>query len=186
MTLKELEQQSNEQLQALYNSEYNSSRRKAEAAYQNICNDIQEKNQLIDKCVKNLDYDNAVCHEEELANLEAKRKTLKRVLDSFSTEPIYHHDDIIKICDAIDSERKKYSHDKNKKLYHQIKGILVLIDDIEMVIQEYSDMAAEYYKNSPKYKDIFSNPYRGKGKGNYMYIKEHIENALQSLEPFLK
>lgn len=185
MTLEELEKQSNERLQALYNSEYNINRRKAEAAYCDVCNEIQEKNHLIDDCVKNLDYDNAVCHEEKLANLEAKRKTIKKVLDNFSAEPIYRHEDIVKICDAINTERKKYFHNESNELYQQLEKILVLMDNIEAMEKEYNDMLTEYYKNSPKY-DLFSNPYRGAMYQNYTYVKEHIKEALQELNPFLK
>ena len=185
MTLNELEQQSNERLQALYNSEYNLNRRRAERAYHDVCNEIHEKKQVIDECVKNLDYDNAVCHEEKLASLEARQRTLKKALDNFSAEPVYHHEDIVEICNAIDSERKKYTQDQNLRLYHQIEDLLVLIGDIEAMKQEYSDMATKYYKNSPRYDGSFSNPY-GMGNGNYTYVKEHIENALQSLEPYLK
>lgn len=185
MTLEELDQRSKEQLQALYDSEYNVNRRKAETAYRDICSEINEKKQIIDDCIKNLDYDNAVCHEENLAKLEARQKTMKRVLDNFSSEPVYHHEDIVKICDAIDSEKKNYTQNQNKKLYHQIENVLASIEDIEAMKQEYEDMITEYYKNSPRYDGIFSNPYR-MGSGNYTYVKEHIENALQSLKPYLK
>lgn len=114
MTLEELDQRSKEQLQTLYASEYNVNRRRAETAYHDICNEINGKKQIIDDCIKNLDYDNAVCHEENLAKLEARQKTMKRVLDNFSSEPVYHHEDIIKICDVIDSEKKKYIQEQSQ------------------------------------------------------------------------
>lgn len=185
MTLEELDQRSKEQLQTLYNSEYNVNRRKAETAYRDICSEINEKKQIIDDCIKNLDYDNAVCHEENLAKLEARQETMKRVLDNFSSEPVYHHEDIVKICEVIDSEKKKYIQEQNQKLYHQIENVLASIEDIEAMRLEYEDMTTEYYKNSPRYDGMFSNPYRI-GSGNYTYVKEHIENALQSLKPYLK
>lgn len=187
MKIEELQQQTDKQLQEIYNSEHNVNRRKAEAAYRDICNEIGETNRQIDEYIKNLDYDNAVSLEEKLASLEARKKTLRKAVDNFSAEPVYSHDDIVKICDGIKAEERAYYHAESRKIYKQLEEILILMDDVETYKKEYSDLAAECYKKSPRYDpNAISNPYSGYWGSNYEYVKKHIEDALGSLKPFLK